>query len=216
MTHATVLYRVVPNLSSRLSAVLLTGLLAMMGVLSGSQALAEGDAAAGAQKAHTCLGCHGVKHYVNIYPTYHVPKLAGQHEAYLISALKAYRNKTRAHGSMQANAALLTDQDIADISKYFAESGGEAMEPAKKEVGLEIAGTCASCHAADGNSELDTNPRIAGQYKSYLLQALKSYKDGSRENAIMGGMVAALSEADMKALADYFASHKGSLRTAKR
>lgn len=85
-----------------------------------SQALAEGDGVAGAQKAYTCMGCHGVKHYVNVYPTYHVPKLVGQHEAYLISALKAYRSGERQHGTMQANATSLTDQDIADIAAFFA------------------------------------------------------------------------------------------------
>ena len=58
---------------------------------------AEGDVKAGADKAYTCMGCHGVKHYVNTYPTYHVPKIAGQHEAYLISALKSYRSGLRKH-----------------------------------------------------------------------------------------------------------------------
>jgi len=82
-----------------------------------------GDADAGKQKAYTCLGCHGVLHYVNTYPTYHVPKLGGQHKEYLIAALKAYRSKTRAHGTMQANADLLTDEDIEDIAEYFASQG---------------------------------------------------------------------------------------------
>lgn len=92
-------------------------------VLPGSRALAEGDVAAGADKAHTCLGCHGVKHYVNTYPTYHVPRVAGQHNAYLVAALQAYRNKTRSHPTMQANAALLTDQDIEDIAAWFSSQG---------------------------------------------------------------------------------------------
>lgn len=82
-----------------------------------------GDAAAGEKKAYTCLGCHGVLHYVNTYPTYHVPKLGGQHKEYLIEALKAYRNKTRSHATMQANAGLLTDEDIEDIAEYFASQG---------------------------------------------------------------------------------------------
>jgi len=88
-----------------------------------SPAFAAGDAAAGAKKAHTCLGCHGVQHYVNTYPTYHVPFIAGQHEAYLVAALQAYRGKQRAHPTMQANAGLLTDQDIADIAAFFASQG---------------------------------------------------------------------------------------------
>lgn len=87
------------------------------------QAQAEGDAAAGEAKAHTCLGCHGVKHYVNTYPTYHVPKIAGQHTEYLIAALQAYRAKTRSHQTMQANAALLSDQDIEDIAAWFSAQG---------------------------------------------------------------------------------------------
>jgi len=81
---------------------------------------AVGDAAAGADKAYTCMGCHGVKGYVNTYPTYHVPKLAGQHAAYLISALKSYRAGLRQHQTMRANAASLSDQDIEDIAAFFA------------------------------------------------------------------------------------------------
>lgn len=86
-------------------------------------AFAAGDAAAGEEKAYTCLGCHGVEHYVNTYPTYKVPRVAGQHEAYLVAALQAYRAKLRSHATMQANAANLSDQDIADIAAYFANKG---------------------------------------------------------------------------------------------
>jgi len=50
----------------------------------------------------------------------HVPKIGGQHEQYLIAALKAYRDKTRSHSTMHANAASLSDEDIADIAAYFA------------------------------------------------------------------------------------------------
>lgn len=82
-----------------------------------------GDSAAGAIKAQTCLGCHGVQHYVNTYPTYHVPFIAGQNEEYLVAALKAYKSKERNHRTMQANATLLSDTDIADIAAYFAGLG---------------------------------------------------------------------------------------------
>ena len=90
-----------------------------------SQANAEGDAAAGEEIAHTCLGCHGVQHYVNTYPTYHVPLISGQHEAYLVAALQAYRAKTRSHPTMRANAALLSDQDIADIAAWLSAQGAK-------------------------------------------------------------------------------------------
>jgi len=90
-------------------------------------ALAQGeltaDIAAGQEKAYTCLGCHGVEHYVNVYPSYHVPRIAGQHAEYLAAALQAYRAGTRSHQTMQANAGLLSDQDIADISAWLASLG---------------------------------------------------------------------------------------------
>ena len=78
------------------------------------------DPEAGRSKSETCLGCHGIPDHVNVYPTFHVPKIGGQHEAYLISALKAYRDKSRSHETMQANAGSLSDEDIADIAAYFA------------------------------------------------------------------------------------------------
>lgn len=211
-TCSTMAKNHLPGVRNNLAAVLFSGLLVLLSAMM--PAYAAGDAAAGAQKAYTCLGCHGVKHYVNTYPTYHVPKIAGQHETYLVAALKAYRGKLRSHKSMQANAALLTDQDIADIAAYFSSVGDTAPTAASAEPGLDAAKTCAACHGSDGNSTADTNPRLAGQYKSYLRRALLSYKDGSRENAIMGGFAAALSEGDIKDLAKYYSSQDGGLKTA--
>ncbi len=78
------------------------------------------DPAAGEKLAETCLGCHGIPDQVNVYPTYKVPKIGGQHAQYLIAALTAYKNKTRAHATMHANASALSDTDIADIAAYFA------------------------------------------------------------------------------------------------
>lgn len=79
-----------------------------------------GDPVEGRLKAESCLGCHGIPAYVNTYPTYHVPKLGGQHEAYLVAALKAYRNKERSHETMHANASSLNDTDIDDIAAYLS------------------------------------------------------------------------------------------------
>ena len=80
----------------------------------------EGDAERGRVKADTCLGCHAIPTYTNTYPVYHVPKVGGQHEEYIIAALLAYRSGQRAHDTMHGNAAGLSDQDIADIATFFA------------------------------------------------------------------------------------------------
>lgn len=80
----------------------------------------NGDAARGKQLAYTCKGCHGVTGYQNIYPRYHVPRIAGQNEQYLVSALMGYRDGSRKHPTMQAQAQSLSEQDIIDIAAYLA------------------------------------------------------------------------------------------------
>lgn len=90
-------------------------------------ALAEsGDPERGAVIAFTCSGCHGIPFYNNAYPTYSVPRLGGQNEGYVISALKAYRSGERKHTTMQAQANTLSDQDIADIAAYFVSLSGNS------------------------------------------------------------------------------------------
>lgn len=172
-----------------------------------------GDAAAGELKAHTCLGCHGVEHYVNVYPSYHVPLVAGQHADYLSIALKAYRSGERIHPTMQANAGLLTDQDIADITAWLESAGGEHSTDPVGEVEAKSA-TCAACHGVTGLSASGQWPNIAGQYKSYIEHSLKAYRSGERQNAIMAGFAAGLTDEDIDDLADYFAAQNGPLRTA--
>ena len=68
-------------------------------------ARAEGDAARGEKLAYTCLGCHGIDNYKNVYPTYSVPRLRGQHPNYLVAALKAYKSQERSHATMHAQVA---------------------------------------------------------------------------------------------------------------
>jgi cytochrome c553 len=77
------------------------------------------------------------------------------------------------------------------------------------QAGKEKAAVCAGCHGADGNSSIGANPRLAGQYESYLFEALKQYKSGQRQDLLMRNMVANLSIQDMKDLAAWFASQQG-------
>jgi cytochrome c553 len=99
-------------------AILLT--LSLIGFAGG--AWAEGDPATGRVKADTCLGCHGIKNYKNVYPTFAVPKLCGQNAQYLLDALKGYANGDRPHGTMHAQAATLTEEDRQDIAAFFADT----------------------------------------------------------------------------------------------
>ena len=96
-------------------------LLASCLVLAAPAALAQsqGDAARGRQIAYTCQGCHGVTGYKNAYPNYHVPKIGGQSEVYLVNALTEYREGKRKHPTMQAQAESFSEQDVADIAAYL-------------------------------------------------------------------------------------------------
>jgi cytochrome c553 len=67
---------------------------------------------------------------------------------------------------------------------------------------------CAACHGADGNSAASANPNLAGQHADYITLQLAHFKAGIRVNAVMQGMVATLSDADMKALGVYYAQQK--------
>jgi len=77
--------------------------------------------------------------------------------------------------------------------------------------GKEKSAVCAGCHGVDGNSTIGANPRLAGQYESYLYHALRQYKDGRRQSLLMAGMVANLSDEDMRDLAAYYASQQGNV-----
>ncbi len=88
-------------------------------------------------------------------------------------------------------------------------AGPTAFAAGDVVAGKAKSAVCASCHGPDGVSPQPNFPIIAGQYQDYIVRALKDYKSGERENAIMKGFVANLSEQDMKDLAAYFYSQKG-------
>ena len=99
-------------------------LVTFMLAVGASTASATGDPEAGKIKSYTCTGCHGIPGYKNVYPTYHVPKLGGQNEAYIAASLKAYRAGERQHSTMVLQSQALSDEDIADIAAYFASLEG--------------------------------------------------------------------------------------------
>ncbi|HDP89975.1 MAG TPA: cytochrome c [Thioalkalivibrio sp.] len=90
---------------------------------------------------------------------------------------------------------------------------GTAQAAGDPMAGRDKSQTCQACHGADGNNDNPMYPKLAGQYESYLLRALLDYKSGDRNNAIMAGMVAGLSEQDMADLAAYYARQKGLFNT---
>ena len=82
----------------------------------------KGDVNAAKNKVAMCVGCHGIPGYKASFPeVYRVPMLGGQSEKYIAAALNAYKKGERKHPTMVGIAAGLSDQDIADVSAYYAQ-----------------------------------------------------------------------------------------------
>ena len=76
------------------------------------------------------------------------------------------------------------------------------------KAGQTKAGACAACHNLDGNSTAAIYPKLAGQHEQYIWRQLKLFKSGERDNAIMLGMSAALTQQDMRDIGAYFSTQK--------
>ena len=186
-----------------------------------------GDKAAGATKAQMCIGCHGIPDYKASFPAvYRVPKIGGQNEKYLLTALGEYKKGDRKHPTMHAVAATLTDQDMADLAAYYASEGdkGDAAETAAANVSGPAAellkrGNCSSCHGANFAKPIDPSyPKLAGQHPDYLYEALVAYQTDrnpsiGRNNPIMMGMARPFTHPELKLIADYLSSLPSELRT---
>lgn len=195
---------------TNMNFVAITASLLVAGALSAQPVAAEGDAAAGKELGYSCLGCHGIEGYRNAYPSYRVPKLGGQKAAYLVIAIKGYRDNTRAHPTMRGQASSLSDKEIKDVAAYLATIGGGTVAAGgSQNASFDKAQACAACHGNNGVSINALWPTLAGQHEDYLLQALNGYRDGSRRDPVMGAQAALIAEQDVALLAKYFASLDG-------
>lgn len=88
-----------------------------------------------------------------------------------------------------------------------------AAKPGDAEAGEQKSQTCVACHGAAGVSENPIYPILANQYRDYLVHALKAYRSGERNNAIMRGFATNLSDEDILDLALYFSEQPSKLRT---
>ena len=176
-------------------------------------------------KVAMCIGCYGIPGYQATFPEVHkVPMIAGQNAKDIAAALTAYAKGDRKHPTMRGIALPLGEQDIAQISEYYAtlakvEPVAAAVEPPADVRKLLDKGACASCHGANFSKPIDgAYPKIAGQHADYLYVALKSYQiEGKsyvgRSNAVMAGQVKQFTHAELKTLSQYLASLPSELRT---
>lgn len=182
----------------------------LLTALAAPASVAETDLERGKLLAYTCQGCHGIEGYRNAYPSFHVPKLGGQSGDYIATALRAYRDGNRQHGTMQAQGETLSDQDIDDIAAYLGsfEQASDSLS-AEDVAGIDAAALCITCHGAQGAAIVPTPPTLSGQHVSYLIHSLGQYRDGERSGNVMSAFAANLSDAEIRMLARLYASQEG-------
>lgn len=187
-------------------------------VLVGVEALAKGDATAGQAKSAICAACHGADGN-SMVPNW--PKLAGQHEQYLVRQLKLIKSGARSVPEMAGITPGLSEQDMVDISAYFSSqtNTGGVADDSKVELGERTyrAGNadsgvpaCMACHgpAGEGNP-LAGYPALAGQHSVYTAKMLTRYRAGDNwgekdaPSHIMNGSAAELTDTEIEAVASY-------------
>lgn len=100
-------------------------------------------------------------------------------------------------------------------SVFAADSAPKAAKPDLAKGEAIVAGVCAACHAADGNSMIPANPKLAQQHPEYILKQLQEFKSGKRANPVMMGFAAQMSPEDMRNVAYFVASKTASPGFAK-
>lgn len=199
------------------------GMFAAMGVQANEAAApaAKADPAKAQQIVNTvCVGCHGTD---GNSPLPANPKLSGQHAAYLTKQLQNFKSGERANPIMMGMVAALTPEDMKNLGAYFSEqkpNGGEVKDKALAAKGEKLyrggdvarsVAACTACHGQNANGIPAQYPRLAGQHADYIEAQLKIFRTGERANdpgKMMQGVAAKLSDADIKALAEYISGLK--------
>jgi cytochrome c553 len=198
-----------------LTAVLTAVLLSTPALSAEGKPAAKPDLAKGQASAATCLACHTADGSRGAPAN---PILGGQHPEYLAKQLHEFKSGKRKNAIMQGMAAVLSDDDIRNISAFYA---GKPAKPgaAKNKATVELGETiwrggiadrkipaCAGCHGPTGAGIPAQYPRIAGQHADYTEAQLLAFRSGARANNIqMTGVAAKMNDAEIKAVSDYAA-----------
>ncbi len=181
----------------------------------GSTLYSTGDAARGIT---ACLACHGPAGNSSISQN---PKLAAQHEAYIVKQLHDFKGPNRNNAIMTTIAKALSEEDMRNVAAYVSAkkpAPGAAHNKNTVELGKKIyrAGiaeknvpACAGCHSPNGAGIPAQYPRIAGQHQDYTVTQLSNFRTGTRNNsAQMTTIAKRMSDEEMQAVADYVAGMK--------
>lgn len=179
-------------------------MLAGNGLTSASSAQ---DVEAGRKVAGMCRTCHGLDGYAKI-PI--APHIGGEPASYLVEQLTAFKTGTRQHEMMSVVASSLSDQQIADVAAWYAAHTASAVLPDAVDA-ADAPQACVGCHGAAGISELETAPNLAAETNIYIDTQLKAFRMGKRQNDIMSGVAADLTDEEIRSYADWYSASKLSI-----
>jgi cytochrome c553 len=203
--------------------------LAAMPGLSSSAAPVQKTAAKAAPAAANapCAACHGANGEGSAAA--HVPRIAGQSAEYLQKQLDDFASGARDNAIMANFAKALSAAQRQDFARRYAAMSAPflaepAASPKSRARGHQLAyqgdeslrvQACNGCHGPDGSGVLHAAPYVAGQSSEYIGSALKAFQTGSRKNdagELMRSVAARLGDADIAAVAAYFASEGSATR----
>ncbi|MGY9046892.1 hypothetical protein P775_25940 [Puniceibacterium antarcticum] len=168
-----------------------------------------GDPAEGRKLAGQCRTCHGIDGYAKI-PI--APHIGGEPAPYIMSQLTAFRDGTRTHEMMSVVAKSLTDQQIADLAAWYADHTVTATLTADA-AGAPV--VCVACHGENGIGLAEDVPNLSGETNIYIDTQLKAFRGGKRTHPVMSAIAADLTDQDIRAAADWYASVRVEITAAE-
>jgi cytochrome c553 len=184
--------------------------------LSCSTSWAMGDPAAGKEKSASCAACHGADGN-SVNPVW--PKLAGQHQGYLVKQLTYFKDGERVNETMKGMASNLTEQDREDLAAYFSSQKVKigVADPSLVEFGQKIyrsgnassgVAPCMGCHGPNGAGNPAANyPALRGQNAQYVENQLRGFASGQRHNEnarkMMQILASRMTDREIRAVASY-------------
>ncbi len=187
--------------------------LGLGGLLLAGTAFAQdanpGDPAAGREIAGQCRTCHGIDGYAKI-PI--APHIGGEQAAYIRNQLIAFRDGSRTHEMMSVVAKMLTDKQIDDLAAWYSSHTATATLTADASGAPEA---CTACHGVDGLALIEDAPNLTGETNIYIDTQLKAFRIGKRTHEVMSAVAEDMSDAEIRAVADWYGSVKLDIKMAE-
>ena len=160
----------------------------------------------GTQFISTCVKCHGPS---GSGDDLSVPNLAGQNVQYLNTVIKSYRDSVRDHKVMHQALAGLKDSEINKIATFFATEQPVHTSFAPPETINSLVQKCDLCHSLGSSNPDMLTPKLNGQNRAYLVNAMMTYRDGDRGNSAMHSISSTmLFDATIEGLAEHYSAQE--------